>query len=169
MVRHGCTLFYKIVKLFPSIYVAGQTYLSYWLCCWGWCKLVHFVPMFIVDWLCRTLLKIVLFIDNFTLFPWSLFGLAAQFWVLGLGSTNLHTHTHCYKQLLFRTMWSQDRDVVLVGRTIDPGWWEIWDGEGWGGGMSVPCTTQKEGFQVSKGGISKGNWRKGLSRGCALT
>jgi hypothetical protein len=38
----------------------------------------------------------------------------------------------------------------------------------WDQGGQV-STTQKEGFQVSKGGISKGNWQEGLARGCALT
>ncbi len=39
----------------------------------------------------------------------------------------------CYYFYVFRTMWSRDRDVILAGRIIDLGWWEIGmgrDGEG---------------------------------------
>jgi hypothetical protein len=45
------------------------------VCCRCWCELGNFVPMFTVDCFCRSLLQIGLFIDAFTLFPWSLFGL----------------------------------------------------------------------------------------------
>ncbi len=47
----------------------------------------------------------------------------------------------------------------------------IWDGERevssrvtWDQG-GQDSTTQKEGFQVSKGGIGEGNWQRGLARG----
>ncbi len=63
---------------------------------------------------------------------------------------------------MFRTMRSQDHDVVLVGRTIKTGealrGWEFGMGREWGGGCQFTSnlgqdrTTRKEGFQVSKGG-----------------
>ncbi len=81
--------------------------------------------------------------------------------------SSLHKYTW---QVVFRTIWSRDRDVVLVGRTIDLGWWEFgmgWDGEGevssrvtWDQGWQ-DSTTQKEGFQVSK----REGWQKGISKG----
>ncbi len=65
---------------------------------------------------------------------------------------------------LFRTMRSQDRNVVLVRRTIDLRCWEFWNGKGWGGDekgeVSLQATwdqggqdhfTSKEGSQVSRG------------------
>jgi hypothetical protein len=80
-------------------------------------------------------------------------------------------------------MWSRDRDVVLVGRTIKLG--KPWGDENleWGGNgegeVSLRATwdqggrdrtTQEEGFQVSrrvqgKEGISKGNWQRETSKG----
>ncbi len=79
-------------------------------------------------------------------------------------------------------MWSQDRDVVLVGRTIDLGKPSgNWNGEGevslratWDQG-GRDRTTQEEGFQVSKRdsgtkGVIKGNRQgelaRGVNRGC---
>ncbi len=66
---------------------------------------------------------------------------------------------------MFRTMWSQDRDVVLAGRIIDLG--EPWgDGNLGEGGVSLQATwdhawqdstTQKEGFQVSERELARGN------------
>ncbi len=69
---------------------------------------------------------------------------------------------------MFRTMRSQDRDVVLVRHTIDLGCWESGmgrdgrDGEGevssrvtWDQG-GQDSTTQKEGFQVSKRDLARG-------------
>jgi hypothetical protein len=38
-----------------------------------------------------------LFIDAFTLFPWSLFGYAVPVWELGFKSEFIHVHIHCYK------------------------------------------------------------------------
>jgi hypothetical protein len=65
--------------------------------------------------------------------------------------------------VLFRTMRSQDRNVVLVKRTVDLRCWEFGMGRGWGrdekGEVSLRATwdqggqgriTPKEGFQVSK-------------------
>ncbi len=72
---------------------------------------------------------------------------------------------------MFQTMWSWDRDVVLVGRTVDlgPGGREIGVGREWGwseeGVVSLRATwdqggrdrtTQKEGFQVSRRELAKG-------------
>jgi hypothetical protein len=84
-------------------------------------------------------------------------------------------------------MWSQDRDVDLVGRTFDlgkpRGGGEIGMGREWGGigegDVSLRATwgqggrdrtTQEDEFQVSKRdsrkeGISKGNWQRETSKG----
>ncbi len=66
------------------------------VCCRCGCELGYFVPMFTVDCFCRSLLQIRLFIDAFTLFPWSLFGLAALVLDACWGSS-WHIHTHSYK------------------------------------------------------------------------
>ncbi len=86
--------------------------------------------------------------------------------------------------ILFRTMWSRCRDVVLEGRTIDLGKprgvgkleWER-NGEGevslratWDQGGTRIAPRKEEGFQVSKRdlgerGIYKGNWQGELARG----
>jgi hypothetical protein len=76
-------------------------------------------------------------------------------------------------------MWSRDRDVVLVGRTIDLGEPRgvgklEWEGNGEGedslqaawdqGGRDR--TTQEEGFQVSKrDSRDGGNWQGELAKG----
>ncbi len=41
---------------------------------------------------------------------------------------------YIWSNVLFRTMLSQDCDVVLVRRTIDLGCWEFGMGTEWGGG-----------------------------------
>jgi hypothetical protein len=62
-----CDYFLAFVSLDMNILELGA-------CCW--CKLVHLIPMFTVDWICASLLKIWLFIDAVTFFPRLLFGLA---------------------------------------------------------------------------------------------
>jgi hypothetical protein len=63
------------------------------------------------------------------------------------------------ERLMFRTMWSRGRDVVLEGRTIDlgkPGGIGIWNGEGMGRGRSVyeqPGTRVDEDCTTQRGGI----------------
>jgi hypothetical protein len=87
------------------------------------------------------------------------------------------------KQKLFRTMWSRDRDVVLVGHTIDlgrPRGSGNWSVEGMGRGRSVydQPGTRVDGIAPhkrrdsklvrgiqGKEGISKGNWQRGTSKG----
>jgi hypothetical protein len=60
---------------------------------------------------------------------------------------------------MFRTIWSQSRDVVLEGRTIDLGkplGAGKWNGEGMGRGRSVykqPGTRVDEDRTTQKGGI----------------
>jgi hypothetical protein len=67
-------------------------------------------------------------------------------------------------------MWSVDRDVVLVGRTVDLGKPRGVGKLEWGGNEKgevslqiardqggQDCTMQKEGFQVSKRELAKGN------------
>ncbi len=91
-------------------------------------------------------------------------------------------HLAARGRVLFRTLWSRSRNVVLVGRTIDQGCWEFGMGRDWGGFKEGEVssratwgqggqdrTTQKEGFQVSKRGL-KGELAKGAKKGdCAIT
>ncbi len=72
----------KLCDYFLAFVSLDMNILELVACCWCWCELVHLIPMFTVDWLCPSLLKIGLFIDAFTFLPRLLFGLA----VLVLGA-----------------------------------------------------------------------------------
>ncbi len=100
MVRHACTLFYKILWLFPCILIAGykHTWASGVLLVLVW--IGPFRPHVHSRLDLSSLLKIGLFIDAFTFFLWLLFGVAVL--VLGawiwdpLACTLIHTVTSIY-------------------------------------------------------------------------
>jgi hypothetical protein len=55
--------------------------------------------------------------------------------------------------LMFRTLWSRSRDVVLVGRTIDLGCWEFGMGREWGGQFTSNLGPRWMASHHTKGGI----------------
>ncbi len=89
-------LAYKYIILQPCDYPSAFALLNVdmlellvcWLC---WCKLVHLVSMFPVDWLYRSLLWMRLYIEAFTFFHDHCLAWLSQIWVLGLEFPIPHT------------------------------------------------------------------------------
>ncbi len=67
---------YILVQFFLAFLLLNMGILELLACCWCCCNLVNLASMSTVNWLHHPLLYMGLFIDAFTLFPRSLFGLA---------------------------------------------------------------------------------------------